>query len=215
MQFDLGIAADRGRRRLRQPDLEFDRGFCRVDAEIGQRGMAHVVGHEGDQREHRGGGQPVPQRRREHCGTGCGNRRSARWRPRARWRRPRAPTSACRCTPSEQSSANRPVVSATILRNEVTELPGRAAACAAPLRIGEVMFMARCSPGTRECRFGTEIAGTIVGWSRQWRLWFNGQGADLLRRAVAVAIAGARAFRRGGFRCRFKWFCCRFSCWSG
>ena len=46
-------------------------------------------------------------------------------------------------------------MSATILRNEVTESPGRAAACAAPFRIGEVMFIAYLAGA--QCRFGTEI----------------------------------------------------------
>jgi hypothetical protein len=55
---------------------------------------------------------------------------------------PASPDISMPITPSELSSANRPVESATALRNEVTESPGRAAAWAAPLRIGEVMFIA-------------------------------------------------------------------------
>ena len=59
-QFDLGF----GHRRqcgLGQPDFELDRGFGRIDAEIGLGGMPHVVGHEGEQREHHRGGKAVPQ----------------------------------------------------------------------------------------------------------------------------------------------------------
>ena len=41
---------------------------------------------------------------------------------------PASPDISMPSTPSELSSANRPVVSAMILRKEVTESPGRAAA---------------------------------------------------------------------------------------
>ena len=37
------LSAHRRQRRLRQADFEFDRGFRRIDAEIGQRGLPHVV----------------------------------------------------------------------------------------------------------------------------------------------------------------------------
>ncbi len=58
MQFDLGVGHG-GHRRLRQADFKLDRGLCRVDAEIGQRGMPHVGGDEGEQPQHDGGGQAV------------------------------------------------------------------------------------------------------------------------------------------------------------
>jgi hypothetical protein len=59
VQFDLGVG--RGRHsRLGQADFKFDRGFCRVDAEIGERGVPHIVDHEGEKPEHGRGGEAVP-----------------------------------------------------------------------------------------------------------------------------------------------------------
>ena len=47
--------------------------------------------------------------------------------------------------PSGLSSAKSAVLSATVLRNDVTELPGSSAAWAALLRIGDVRFIAGIS----------------------------------------------------------------------
>ena len=58
-QFDLGVGHLR-QSGLRQPDFKFDRRLCRVDAEIGERRMPHIVGHEGEEPEHESGGKAVP-----------------------------------------------------------------------------------------------------------------------------------------------------------
>src|ERR1700730_202272 len=80
--------------------------------------------------------------------------------------------------PSGLSSASRPVLSPTCLRNEATVSPGRLAAWAAPFTIGEVRFIA-LSRRTLYYLFETEIAATLVSWSPEWRLWFNAAAADL------------------------------------
>ena len=49
------------RRRLRQEEFKLVRGFGRIDAEIGQRGMPHIEGREGEKPEHQRGGQTVPE----------------------------------------------------------------------------------------------------------------------------------------------------------
>ena len=59
VQFDLAVG--HGRERFpRHPDLELDRGLGRVEAEIGERGVAHVVGGEGEQGEGGQSGEAMP-----------------------------------------------------------------------------------------------------------------------------------------------------------
>src|SRR5258708_24803742 len=55
--------------------------------------------------------------------------------------------------PSGLSSAKRPMLSPTILRNEVTESPGNATASAAPVRIGEGRFIG-ATLGSRQSLVG-------------------------------------------------------------
>ena len=94
---------------FRAEGCHLDRGLrlCRRNAEIIQRGLAHVVGHERQQPEQRGGGEAVPDACRGRCDSRCGNTPPARSRPRAPRRHRPGPPSAGRWLPSGLSPANR------------------------------------------------------------------------------------------------------------
>src|SRR6266700_723485 len=100
---------------------------------------------------------------------------------------PDSPDISMPSQPSGLSSAKRPALSPTILSNEVTESPGIAAASAAPFSRGVVIFIAMARGA--EGQFEIEITGTIAGWSRQRRFWFNAAVWALLSGGWAAAIA--------------------------
>src|SRR6266850_1664770 len=128
---------------------------------------------------------------------------------------PASPDISMPSQPSGLSSAKRLVPSPTILRNEVTELPGSSVAWATPFGNGVMIFIA-ASRGVRWSQFRTEITGTVASWSPERGLWFNPMGGVLLSGWGAAAIAWGLALRaEREFRCRFKWFCCRSSSWWG
>src|SRR5664279_3370999 len=112
---------------------------------------------------------------------------------------PASPDISMPSTPSELSSANRPLVSAMILRKEVTESPGRAAAWAAPLRIGEVMFIAITRAQEAPIPVGTENRCNQCGLVTAMAIVVQRGAAVLLRGAGAVAIAGLALRPRGKF----------------
>ena len=134
-QFDLAVGY-LGQGGRRQPDFEFDRRFGRVDAEIGERRMPHVVGHESEQPEARARRRGRADDVADTAIAGSEIDRQYDRQPRARRPRPRVPDISMPSPPSGLSSANRPVRSPTILRNEVTESPGSSAAWTAPFRTG-------------------------------------------------------------------------------
>src|SRR6267378_2763800 len=109
---------------------------------------------------------------------------------------PASPDISMPSQPSGLSSAKRPVPSPTILRNEVTELPGSSVTWAAPFGNGVMIFIA-ASRGGRWSRFGTEITGTVASWSPERGLWFNPTGGVLLSGQGAAAIAWGLALRPG------------------
>src|SRR6266478_5580503 len=109
---------------------------------------------------------------------------------------PASPDISMPSQPSGLSLAKRPVPSPTILRNEVTELPGSSVAWAAPFGNGVMIFIA-ASRGVRWSRFETEITGTVASWSPERGLWFNPMGGVLLSGQGAAAIAWGLALRPG------------------
>ena len=97
MQFDLrGAGGDGQRGGVGQADLELDRGFCRIDAEIVEGGMAQVIGCERQQSDCDRGSGRMAREYRAASGIARGNTGSGRWRRRQPRRRRRAPTSARR-----------------------------------------------------------------------------------------------------------------------
>src|SRR5258705_10305728 len=109
---------------------------------------------------------------------------------------PASPDISMPSQPSGLSSAKRLVPSPTILRNEVTELPGSSVAWAAPFGNGVMIFIA-ASRGVRWSRFGTEITGTVASWSPERGLWFNPRDGVLLSGCCRYSV-GPGASRREG-----------------
>src|SRR4051812_31209789 len=103
------------------------------------------------------------------------------------------PAKADMITPSPPSglSPNRPVPAPNALRKELTESPGSSAAWAAPVRIGEVIFIAR---GLLDGRFETRTIGIFDSWSPRLELWFKRLGWRF-KRASATGFVRREAAR--------------------
>src|SRR5207244_13531329 len=98
---------------------------------------------------------------------------------------PESPDISIPSQPSGLSSAKKPAAEAIVLRNEVTESPGRSAAWTAPFRIGDVRFIA-VSRGALVAGGGCEY------WGRAKVVGGSGSGGRSGRRGVIGRGGGGR-----------------------
>ena len=182
----------------RQPDFEFDRRARGVEAEIVQRGVAHVVADES---------------------------RSARARPARRscpWRSRASVSPRERSRNASVSAIATASAAAVPASTDDTRPRSLSVSVGASLRHGQLRRRSvMASPSAIHGFVATPADAATAGRQRRNRTCSMSVGpcgkvqhgrTDLS--AGAAGYSGANCNRAGRSRCRFKWFCCRCSCWS-